>query len=91
MELSNQKIAELTKRLYLSRTRILIKNPFYGLLLMQVGFSIDCDCPTAYTDGKKIAFSPNFLDKLTDMTAATVDAMEIGKEYRAFPVNKEET
>ena len=31
-----------------------------------------------------------FLDKLTDMTAATVEAMEIGKEYRAFPVKKEE-
>ena len=31
-----------------------------------------------------------FLEKLTDMTAATVEAMEIGKEYRAFPVNKGE-
>ena len=35
-----------------------------------------------------------FLDKLTDMTAGTVESMEIGKEYRAFPVtiphNKEE-
>lgn len=30
-----------------------------------------------------------FLDRLTDMTAATVKAMEIGKEYRAFPVSKE--
>lgn len=31
-----------------------------------------------------------FLDRLTDMTAATVEAMEIGKEYRAFPVCKGE-
>ena len=31
-----------------------------------------------------------FLDKLTDMTAATVEAMEVGKEYRAFPVRKED-
>ena len=30
-----------------------------------------------------------FLDRLTDMTAATVEAMETGKEYRAFPINKE--
>lgn len=28
----------------------------------------------------------NFLEKLTDMTAGTVEAMEIGQEYRAFPV-----
>ena len=27
-----------------------------------------------------------FLDRLTDMTAGTVEAMEIGQEYRAFPV-----
>ena len=27
-----------------------------------------------------------FLDRLTDMTAATVEGMETGKEYRAFPV-----
>ena len=27
-----------------------------------------------------------FLDRLTDMTAGTVDGMETGKEYRAFPV-----
>ena len=32
-----------------------------------------------------------FLDRITDMTAATVEAMETGKEYRAFPVKKEET
>ena len=27
-----------------------------------------------------------FLDKLTDMTAGTVEALETGEEYRAFPV-----
>ncbi|MBR5528934.1 MAG: YigZ family protein [Oscillospiraceae bacterium] len=27
-----------------------------------------------------------FLDKLTDMTAGTVEGMEIGQEYRAFPI-----
>ena len=31
-----------------------------------------------------------FLDRLTDMTAGTVEAMEIGQEYRAFPVQKGE-
>lgn len=28
----------------------------------------------------------SFLDRLTDLTAATVEAMELGQEYRAFPV-----
>ncbi|MBQ7341110.1 MAG: YigZ family protein [Oscillospiraceae bacterium] len=30
-----------------------------------------------------------FMDRLTDMTAGTVEAMETGQEYRAFPVEKE--
>ena len=29
-----------------------------------------------------------FLDKLTDMTSGTVEGMEIGTEYRAFPVTE---
>ena len=28
-----------------------------------------------------------FLDRLTDMSAATIEGMETGKEYRAFPVD----
>ena len=28
-----------------------------------------------------------FLEKLTDMTSGTVEGMETGKEYRAFPIN----
>ena len=27
-----------------------------------------------------------FLERLTDMTAATVEGMETGQEYRAFPI-----
>ena len=27
-----------------------------------------------------------FLDRLTDMSAANIEGMETGKEYRAFPV-----
>ena len=77
MELSNEKLTALTKRLLLSRTRILLKYPFYGLLLMHLGFSVDFACPTAYTDGRKIAFNPNFLDELTDVEVDVVMLHEI--------------
>ena len=30
-----------------------------------------------------------FLDSITDMTSGTVEIMQIGKEYRAFPVEQE--
>ena len=66
MELSSSRIAEITKRLVLSRTRILLKFPFYGLLLMHVGFGVDTKSETAYTDGEKIVFNPDFIDSLTD-------------------------
>mgnify|MGYP004509421449 FL=1 len=32
-----------------------------------------------------------FLEQLTDMTSGTVEAMETGREYRAFPILKEAT
>ena len=32
------------------------------------------------------ALAQSFLDKLTDMTSGTVEGMETGQEYRAFPV-----
>ena len=33
--------------------------------------------------------SQAFLDRIMDMTAGTVEGMEIGQEYRAFPVEEE--
>ena len=32
----------------------------------------------------------SFLDRITDMTAGTVEGMQIGQEYRAFPVSGKE-
>ena len=66
MELSDINIREYTKRILLSRLRLLCNNGFFGMLLMHMRFGLDCDCETAYTNGKKICFSPQFLDKLSD-------------------------
>ena len=46
--------------------RILCNHGFYGLLLMHMIYSIDEGCETAYTDGERIAFSPTFLEELSD-------------------------
>lgn len=66
MELSSNKIKEYTKRLMLSKMRILCNNGFYGLLLMHMKYGLDEECGTAYTDGKVIRFDPKFLDELND-------------------------
>ena len=47
-------------------------------------FTAEVEMEILMAEGKTQAF----LDKLTDMTAGTVEAMEIGQEYRAFPVEK---
>ena len=66
MALSNDKIQEYTKRLLTSRLRLLCNHGFYGLLLMHMTYTIDEEAPTAYTDGFRIAFGPEFLDNLSD-------------------------
>lgn len=47
------------------RTEILSQYPFFGRLLMRLSFGF-ADCETAYTDMKRIVFSPDFADKLND-------------------------
>ena len=66
MGLSNSELIKYSKRLSQAKTRILVKHGFYGLLLMHMKFAIDEECETAYTDGYKIAFSPTFMDDLSD-------------------------
>lgn len=66
MALFDDKIKSYMKRLLLARMRILCNNGFYGLLLMHMTYSIDENAETAYTDGRRIAFSPKFMDSLSD-------------------------
>lgn len=66
MEISNEKIRQYIHRLLVARMRILCNHGFYGLLLMHMIYSIDEGCETAYTDGERIAFSPTFLERLSD-------------------------
>lgn len=66
MALSKEQVREYTRRLLLSRMRILCNHGFYGLLLMHMAFSIDEEVETAATDGKKIIFGSNFLNDLSE-------------------------
>lgn len=56
----------LLEKLRLSRSRLLTSHPFYGLLLLKATLGLDSECKTAYTDGKRIRFSPSFLSTLSD-------------------------
>lgn len=58
-------IKKTAHRLIETRTKILSQYPFFGRLLMRLSFGF-ADCETAYTDMKRIVFSPDFADELDD-------------------------
>jgi predicted metal-dependent peptidase len=58
-------ISRLMTKLRQSRTRLLLRQPFFGLLLANASLGLDDGCETAYTNGKNIRFSPQFLAGLT--------------------------
>ncbi len=66
MALSKTDLTKYVERLLMSRLRILSKSGFYGLLLMQIRFSVDEQTETAYTDAEKIVFGAKFLNELSD-------------------------
>lgn len=66
MDISENQKKELIKKLLFSRTRLLCSHPFFGLLLMNMRFSLDPELSTAATDGKFIYFGAKFLSELSD-------------------------
>lgn len=66
MALSDIERNKYATRVYSSRMRLLCNCGFYGILLTHMKFAIDEGCDTAYTDGERIAFSPKFLDEISD-------------------------
>lgn len=77
MALNDLEYKEFLRRLLLSRMRILNHHPFFGLLLMHMGYGIDEDAPTAYTDGERIMFGKAFIKELSDSELDTVMMHEI--------------
>lgn len=66
MDKFDKKTFEIIKRLQNARLSLLVKQPFYALLLLHMKFALDLICETAYTDGERIAFNPDFIDALSD-------------------------
>ena len=49
-----------------SRARLLLQQPFYGVLLSMMDFLPECSLPTMATDGAKVYYNPEFTMGLTD-------------------------
>ena len=65
--------------------RVKLEIEAYGGILRSTEFGAEVELEILIAEGQTQAF----LDKLTDMTAGTVEGLETGKEYRAFPIDKE--
>ncbi len=65
---------------YYERVRLEVAN--FGGIIRQTQFGSEVELELLFPENQTDAF----LARLTDMTAATVEGMETGKEYRAFPI-----
>lgn len=64
--------------------RVKLEISAFGGILRSTDFGAEVEMEVLFPEAQA---SP-FIEKLTDMTAGTVEAMEIGQEYRAFPVEE---
>ena len=63
--------------------RVKLEVAAFGGIIRSTEFGSEVDLEILVAEAQ----SKPFLEKLTDMSAATIEGMETGKEYRAFPVD----
>lgn len=63
--------------------RVRLEAEAFGGIVRKADFGAEVELELLFPEAK----AQEFLDRLTDMTAGTVESMEIGQEYRAFPVS----
>ena len=62
--------------------RVKLEVAAFGGIIRTTDFGAEVELELLFPENQAQAF----LDRLTDMTAATVEGMETGQEYRAFPI-----
>ena len=63
--------------------RVRLEVEAFGGIVRKADFGAEVELELLFPEAK----TQEFLDRLTDLTAGTVESMEIGQEYRAFPVS----
>ena len=65
--------------------RVKLEGEAFGGIIRNTDFGAEVELELLFPEAQ----TQSFLDRLTDMTAGTVEAMEIGQEYRAFPFSQQ--
>ena len=58
-------ITDASRRIQQARTALVLEQPFFGVLALRLRMVEDPSCETAYTDGVRIGYSPDFVGTLT--------------------------
>lgn len=64
--------------------RVKLEVESFGGMIRNTDFGAEVELELLFPEAQ----TEPFLARLTDMTSGTVEGMEIGKEYRAFPIQK---
>lgn len=72
-----RRVTDTIKRIIAARVALLLDQPFFGALALQLMIIEDDTAPTAWTDGTRIAFNPAFVATLTDRQLQAVLAHEV--------------
>lgn len=57
---------EAQKKIIKARTSLLLDHPFFGSLCLRMEPTVDTECATAWTDGRRLAYNPGYVQGLTD-------------------------
>ena len=63
--------------------RVKLEIASFGGVIRQCDFGAEVELELLFPEQQ----AQPFLDRLTDMTSGTVEGMETGQEYRAFPID----
>ena len=66
--------------------RVKLEVAAFGGIIRKTDFGSEVELEILLPEG----VTQGFTERLTDLSAATIEIMEIGQEYRAFPVDKKE-
>ena len=66
--------------------RVKLEVAAFGGIIRKTDFTSEVELEILVAEAQ----SQPFLDRLTDMSAATIEGMEIAQEYRAFPIEETE-
>lgn len=55
---------QASRRITMARTKLILKQPFFGALALRLEPTVDMTCSTAWTDGARLGYNPDFVNSL---------------------------